>query len=213
LPAPRSGYSGLEQFIYTVSDGERTAQASVTLSVDNSYSGYGTIGTNGNDVLFGGAKGSVFGGAGDDMLIAGLYGGNLAGGQGSDLLIGQFGANLLEGNEDDDFLFGGAGSDTLIGGTGNDLLYGGAGKDTFVFRTGDGSDLIRDFDAGRKNGRKFVVGDTLSLDVQGIESFQDLLAIAVQHTDGVLLDFGGGDEIFLARTRLAALDKDSFTFF
>ena len=47
----------------------------------------------------------------------------------------------------------------------------------------------------------------------GIETFEDLLATAEQTENGVLFAFGGGDELFLLGTRLAALDRDSFSFY
>ena len=98
----------------------------------------------------------------------------------------------------------------MSGGAGDDLLFGGRGSDTFTFSTGDGSDVVFGFSASR---RSFIPGDELRLNVDGIDSYDDLLGAARQTWGGVLFDFGNGDEVFLAGTRLAALDEDQFTFY
>jgi Ca2+-binding RTX toxin-like protein len=210
--AAKTGYSGADQFVYTVSDGKNTANGIVRLNVDSTYASY-QQGTAGDDFNFGGfAKSSYFAGAGDDAVIASLVGGEYAGGQGNDSLIAVFGASRLDGNEGDDRIMGGTGDDTISGGTGNDLLIGGAGLDIFIYRDGDGSDLIKDFQTGGRIRRILVGSDAMQIDVTGIGEFEDLMAFAHQTETGVLFDFGSGDDLFLAGTRLAALDKDSFSF-
>ena len=207
-----TGYAGEDQFTYTISDGEHTATASVHLEVDDTYADY-DAGTDGDDTMFGGLTGSVFGGAGNDTLIGGLFGGNLAGGTGDDVLIGLLGAGTFDGNEGNDTIIGGLGSDTITGGTGDDDLTGGLGNDTFIFREGDGSDTINDFSAGRSIRNFYIAGDELAIQIGGINDYDDLMAHARQGEDGVVFDFGNGDEIFLRGTQLAALDENSFTFF
>ena len=69
-------------------------------------------GTEGADVLTGGA--------GDDVIYG--FGGN-------DTLKGGAGDDVLAGNDGDDTLLGGDGDDYLLGGAGNDTLDGGAGND------------------------------------------------------------------------------------
>ncbi|MCY1544891.1 RTX calcium-binding nonapeptide repeat (4 copies) [compost metagenome] len=128
------------------------------------------------------------------------------GGAGNDLLYSLSGDDILDGGLGDDQLFAGSGNDVLSGGKGNDTLYGGAGRDEFLFSSGDGSDRIADYQAS-------LFGDRISLDIEGIDDFNDLLAHAQEQNGGVLLDFGNGDELFLSGTRLAALDRDSFTFY
>ncbi|WP_367714280.1 Ig-like domain-containing protein (plasmid) [Nitratireductor sp. GISD-1A_MAKvit] len=209
---PIEGFDGLDQFIYTVSDGKTEATGRVFVAVDNSYGDYEHQGTEGNDTLFGGfGSGSVFGGAGDDRLFSGLFGGDVAGGEGDDLVVGLLGGGTLDGNEGDDRIIGGLGRDIISGGTGNDRLTGGWGSDVFVFNTGDGQDTITDFSTGRQ--RFFIPGDEIRLNVDGVDDFADLMALAEQRSDGVLFDFGNGDELFLSGTQLAALDSDSFTFY
>ena len=94
----------------------------------------------------------------------------------------------------------------MRGGTGDDALFGGAGRDNFLFASGDGTDVIEGFDYSS-------AGDRIVFDLDGITSFDEMLARAQQQEGGVLLDLGNGDEIFLKGTQLAALDRDSFTFF
>ncbi|MDP5136285.1 hypothetical protein ORJ04_10020 [Rheinheimera baltica] len=75
-----------------------------------------TLGTAGNDSLFGSAQAdTVYGEAGDDYI---------------------------DGRAGDDTLHGGDGNDTLIGGTGNDLLLGGVGDDQYVYNPQNGRDTI-----------------------------------------------------------------------
>ena len=64
----------------------------------------------------------------------------LYGGAGDDLIIGQYGNDYLDGGKGDDILWGDdnrdasiEGNDTLKGGTGRDRLIGGKGNDTYVF--------------------------------------------------------------------------------
>jgi Ca2+-binding RTX toxin-like protein len=86
---------------------------------------------------------SLYGGAGDDVLL-GLLGGDwIEGGTGNDTLTGLSG---------DDGLLGGPGDDVLMGGTGDDLLWSEAGRD--VLRGGDGADSLEGAD-----GRDFLYGD------------------------------------------------------
>jgi len=83
-------------------------------------------------------------------------------------------------------------------------MSGGSGVDTFVFGEGDGIDIIRDFDQ-RGN-------DAIALDIDGVDSFDDVLAVATEYRFGVGLNFGSGDSIFLARNDLDDLSADDFIF-
>src|SRR5439155_20569217 len=60
---------------------------------------------------------ALYGGAGNDRLVAGA---------GNSLLDGGDGNDQLYGSGVEDFLFGGAGADTLNGGGGDDIVVGGS---------------------------------------------------------------------------------------
>lgn len=210
---PDSDFMGTDSFSYVVSDGQATSIGFATVTVGDPYSDYDQ-GTDGNDLLFGSLfqQNSIFGGDGDDIVFGGFLADNLAGGAGNDLLVGLSGNDLLEGNSGDDTLIGGFGADDLIGGTGSDILFGGRGQDTFHFAEGDGNDIIADFQRGRSNAFFTIAGDKISLDVDGIDSFADLMAVASEDGRDTVFDFGDGDVLVLNATRLAALDADMFTF-
>src|SRR5262249_35588429 len=85
-------------------------------------------GGEGNDTLQGDFGGLIgFGGAGDDLLLAGDHvfqngpGGDLSGNDGNDKLVGSAGEDTLDG---------GAGADTMIGGIGDDLFIQTDADDT-----------------------------------------------------------------------------------
>ncbi|MEL7184533.1 MAG: spondin domain-containing protein, partial [Pseudomonadota bacterium] len=156
-------------------------------------------GNGGRDVIFGGdgwdelsggrGRDFLFGGAGDDVLDGGhgrdfLFGGtgsdDLIGGRGRDVLKGGDGDDNLSGGQGRDVLKGGTGDDVLAGGTGRDKLSGGAGDDVFLFAEGDGRDVIADLD---RSG-----DDRIALNVDGIDSFDDILHAARDTYLGVRLN-------------------------
>jgi Ca2+-binding RTX toxin-like protein len=118
----------------------------------------------------------LYGGAGNDTIVA--HGGNdfADGGAGIDVLVGLFGNDRFYGGADNDTVDGGVGKDNLFGGAGNDLvagqqgidrLNGGLGKDTLI--GGDGADkFVFDTALGGANADQitdFVVGqDQILLD-------------------------------------------------
>ena len=82
-----------------------------------------TLGTSGNDSLFGSAS-QV------------------------DVIYAEAGDDYIDGRGGDDKLYGGAGNDTIIGGAGNDLLVGGTGDDKYVYNPQTGQDTIDNSDGG-----------------------------------------------------------------
>jgi len=114
----------------------------------------------------------------------------------------------LIGTDGRDFLRGGEGNDILAGGRGDDRLDGFAGDDTFVFNTGDGRDTISSFNR--------LGNDRVILNVDGINSFEDLLATArVINGNGgdlVRFDFGNGDRLSIFTESFEALTADDFLF-
>ncbi|MDR0633677.1 MAG: hypothetical protein LBF91_01715, partial [Azoarcus sp.] len=81
---------------------------------------------------------------GDDTLRTVGEGHALYGGAGNDTLIAGSGADTLMGGKGDDRLYGYGGNDVLAGGAGNDRLEGGTGDDTYRFARGDGQDTLID---------------------------------------------------------------------
>jgi len=133
----------------------------------------------------------------------------LEGGEGRDRLRGDSTNDVLNGNGGRDRLFGGDGDDILAGGQGRDVLDGGFGDDTFIFNEGDGFDRIRNFD--------LLGDDTLQLNVDGINSLQDVLDSLVNVRDAgdavsATFDFGGGDRLSITLDSVENLTSDDFIF-
>lgn len=128
-----------------------------------------TLGTAGNDNLFGSASKD-------------------------DVIYGEAGDDYIDGRAGDDTLYGGAGNDSLVGGPGNDLLIGGAGDDKYVYNPQTGQDTIDNSDGG-VDGIFFTNG----IDVSRLSFSQDGddLVILVDGDDTqsvrVLNHFLGGD--------------------
>ena len=142
----------------------------------------------------------------------------LAGGGGHDKLYGLSGDDLLEGGAGHDRLNGGRGVDTLDGGEGNDWLSGGSGGDIFIFSDGAGHDTIMDFSSGSSWGHwhkhhfSSRSADTIVLDIDGIESWDDLSALGRQEGSTTVFDFGNGDELAIRDMHVWQLTASSFEF-
>ncbi len=145
-----------------------------------------TEGTDGNDVF----RGSQV----DDLV---------SGGAGNDLLIGRAGWDELSGGQDNDILRGGAGNDVLNGGTGRDRLNGGEGYDVFVFADDYGRDRVQRFDYEE---------DTVRLNIEGIDSFEDLEGIYTNRGNNTVLNFGDGDVLVLNGVNFEDLSASNFDF-
>lgn len=191
-------FDGIETLTYEIFDGTETSVGEIEINVIGNvadpYEGW-RKGTDGNDFLFGR-----------------LFGQNqIYGGDGNDLITGGFRSDQLAGGDGDDLIFGGFGNDNITGGAGRDVLFGGAGWDIFNYSSGAGVDIIADFSTGR---RWFSSGgDKITIDVDGVDSFEDLMAHASQVGRDTVFDFGNGDLLVLNHTRLSALDSDVFSFF
>ena len=142
--------------------------------------------------------------AGDDRVVALLYGNNtfnggdgndrMYSGYGDDTLYGDAGDDFLDGKHGDDLLVGGAGHDELHGGLGNDLMTGGTGNDQFldlygddryVFNLGDGADVITDMDG--RDTLSFGSGIT-STDLRFYRRGSDLRIDIQGTTDNITID-------------------------
>jgi Ca2+-binding RTX toxin-like protein len=105
--------------------------------------GAGTIfGGAGNDILTGGNGSNNFlrGEVGNDTLNGGALRDFLDGGTGDDQIHGGGGDDDGHGGDGADALFGDDGNDTLAGDAGNDTLNGGVGNDSLD--GGDGADVL-----------------------------------------------------------------------
>src|SRR5450755_1044541 len=171
----------------------------------------GTIqvfGTAGNDTIsVDETKGAMpavqlFGGAGNDTLI---------GGSGNDLLFGGAGNDILQGKGGDDLLFGGDGNDTLTGGTGNDQMFGEAGNDQMIWNPGEGTDLMEGgdgTDTAEVNGGNGA--EVFTVSANGTRVRFDRITPApfsldIGTTENLVLNMGGGDDVFTAGNGLAPL--------
>ena len=168
-------------------------------------------GGSGNDLLLGGAdndelrgetgEDELQGGAGDDLLIGHTGNDLLQGGADNDTLRGGTDEDQLFGDAGDDVLNGQNGDDTLDGGAGNDILVGGSGADQFVFN--GGIDFVLDFTQGE---------DELVVDIEGVDSFDDLLATGRQVEDRVVFVFDETDRLVLLDQSMETLSADNFSF-
>ena len=86
---------------------------------------------------------TLYGGNGDDTLIALgdgnnlMYGDEMDGGTGNDLMIAGNGQNTMYGGEGSDFIVAGDGNNSIRGGTGKDTIYAGSGNDIVFGENGD----------------------------------------------------------------------------
>lgn len=134
----------------------------------------------------------------------------LDGGADNDRLNGGWSDDLLFGGAGDDRLNGGHGHDTLDGGAGDDRITGGLGTDTFIFN--GGHDLIRDFDTGQDLPFYNRPAEQIVIDLQVVETFQDILDSATQSGRAVTFQFSESDSLTLRHTQVAELDADMFLF-
>ena len=144
----------------------------------------------------------LFGGDGNDVLIGGSSG---------DLLFGQAGNDTLEGKGGNDQLFGGDGNDTLTGGSGDDQVFGEAGDDRMIWNPGDGTDLFEGGDGddtaevnGGNGAENFTItpnGTRVRFDRISPAPF----SIDIGTTENLVLNAGGGDDVFTAGNGLANL--------
>ena len=144
-----SGFTGIDTFTYTLSDGTFSETVSVTVTVVPSLIGDGfdniitgtafddvIRGKGGNDTLNGlGGNDTIFGNSGADIINGGLGLDTIRGGDGDDIIN----AGPANGNDqpDEDTVFGGKGNDQITGAWGDDLLNGNAGNDTIFGDQGD----------------------------------------------------------------------------
>jgi len=94
----------------------------------------------------------IYGGAGNDSIVAGSGRDHIFGEAGDDSLFGGANRDVIRGEAGDDSINGDAGADSILGGDGNDSIDGDDGNDTVHGEFGDDSLL-------GGNGRDHVFGD------------------------------------------------------
>ncbi|WP_239362269.1 calcium-binding protein [Snodgrassella communis] len=154
-----------------------------TLTYEDVYNNY-TFAYNGDE------KDNAIGGSnGKDIL---------SGGAGNDRLYGQGGDDILIGGAGDDTLYGGDGYDILIGGTGNDILCGGRyHKDRYEFEAGHGHDKIEDGALVYSQSNEVVFKGARLADAKFIRSGKDLIIQAYGLADSVtILDYFNDRDAF-----------------
>ena len=156
-------------------------------------------------ILGRGGDDEIDGDDGSDRLFGGKGDDDIDGDDGDDRLFGGAGNDDLDGDDGQDRLAGGRGDDTLDGGAGNDILRGGAGADTFV---------VDDDEGGRDRIADFAHGvDVIDLDdVDGIDSFADVMATAVQRGSNVVFRLDDDLTVVVQNTTLDAFSADDFVF-
>ncbi|WP_333697925.1 hypothetical protein, partial [Kordiimonas lacus] len=113
-------------------------------------------------------------------------------------------ADVVNGTEGDDQIDGRRGDDTINGGAGDDTLTGNRHDDRFILGANSGNDVITDLDSR---------DDTLDLSgvATSFATLSDVLDAAYETThgrdDGVLLDLGSGNSVFLEDISLAELTQ------
>ena len=111
---------------------------------------------------------TLYGEAGNDIIIGGEYADLIYGDKGNDYVWGGFGRNAIYGGAGDDVIIGGYDNDRLFGDAGNDIIYGlgdddvidgGAGNDHLA--GGRGSDTI---ETGAGNDTVYFEGTDFGVD-------------------------------------------------
>lgn len=125
---------------------------------------------------------------------------NAINGNGAETVYGYAGDDVLMSGGGNDLLYGGSGADTLDGGTGNDTLSGGSGNDVFRFGTGDGLDVISSSDSGDviefKNG--ISSNDVFISRASDGDFMLNLLDASGNTTDSIRIDGNGVRTIHFA---------------
>lgn len=172
------------------------AGAGEDLVDSNGAGGNRLYGGDGDDELVAGTGDRLFAGSGNDILEASVGGGNnrLYGGDGDDIFF------LNQG----DRLLGGAGDDTfVVTSGGQNLITGGAGADTFSIANAeipDGSNTITDFELG---------SDTIAIGGLGL-NFESL---TLSQSDGdTIISIQNQAVASLSGITASFLDESSFAF-
>lgn len=161
------------------------------------------FGDRGEDALYGGKGNDLLSGGADDDRLFGQNGGDIVvGGQGDDRLYGQGGDDTLLGGSGDDRIFAGLGNDSVAGGAGDDRIFLGSGDDVLVFANGGGRDRV--YGLGQ--------GDQIAFDIEGIETFTDVLAFASGSRGRTEFEFDDVTTLTVYGLDAHTLTEDQFLF-
>ncbi|MDF3384714.1 MULTISPECIES: calcium-binding protein [unclassified Sulfitobacter] len=161
------------------------------------------FGDRGEDALYGGKGNDLLSGGADDDRLFGQNGGDIVvGGQGDDRLYGQGGDDTLLGGSGDDRIFAGLGNDSVAGGAGDDRIFLGSGDDVLVFANGGGRDRVYGFGQG----------DQIAFDIEGIETFTDVLAFASGSRGRTEFEFDDVTTLTVYGLDAHTLTEDQFLF-
>lgn len=161
------------------------------------------FGDRGEDALYGGRGNDLLSGGADDDRLFGQGGSDIvAGGQGDDRLYGQGGDDTVLGGSGDDRIFAGSGDDSVAGGAGNDRIFLGSGDDVLVFADSGGADQVYGF------GR----GDRIAFDIEGVQTFTDVLAFASGSRWRTEFEFDDATTLMVYGLDAHTLSEDQFLF-
>lgn len=186
--------------VTTLPDGSRQYSIQLTGSSSATVPGDADViyGGTGNDtILAGDGADRVDGGAGDDLIFGDSGADTLYGGAGNDILDGgdpgDVSTDLLDGGDGDDHLEGSGGTDTLLGGAGNDVILGDDDDandgDDYI----DGEDGNDDINGG--GGRDRIYGGAGNDTIRGDSLNAPVTLQTDDYVDGEAGDdiiFGGG---------------------
>ena len=187
-------------------DGADTIDAHLAPHDDTLFGGAGN-----DSILAGSGYNRVNGNTGDDTIVGKSATGDwLLGGQGNDSIDASHstGHNILNGNLGADTLHGGSGGDSLRGGQGDDVIVGGAGGDWIsgdlgnnTLTGGGGADTFH-AGAGTDVVTDFTQGDHVQID-SGVNY------TASQVNADVHIDLANGGHMILQNTTLTSLGPAS----
>ncbi|MGL4634874.1 MAG: calcium-binding protein [Beijerinckiaceae bacterium] len=128
-----------------------------------------------------------------------------------EFVVGYTGNDVLDGSTStvSVALVGGGGADTITGGSTSDYLYGSAGADVFRITVGVQYDAILDFvDAGGADD------DRINVSALGasFDTIAEILAATTDYSGTSVIDFGGGNQLYLYQIAKISLTADDFIF-
>ncbi|MBD2777860.1 nucleoside hydrolase [Iningainema tapete] len=98
-------------------------------------------GLSGDDIIYGnGGEDTLLGGRGNDIIFGSSSNEFISGGAGNDTIYGNGGEDQLYGGDGDDLIYGGSQADRIFAGAGNDTIFAGGGND--FINTGAGNDTV-----------------------------------------------------------------------